>query len=157
MKMKKSLCLLISILSVILFAGCSNGGTNANVDLSAVMKDIKSQVTFTDTMDLTKDDLNSNYGIKAEDVKQFAALVDTTGIKADELVMIEGKDADSAKRIKTALDTRYQDKINANITYLPEQYAIIKKCSVRQSGNYVSMLVSPNAEKIVKIYDGYVK
>lgn len=153
---KKSLFLFLAILSVALFAGCSKGAANANVDLNAVMKDIKSQVTFTDTMDLTKDDLNSNYGIKAEDVKQFSALADTTGIKADELVMIEGKDADAAKRIKTALDTRYQDKINANITYLPEQYAIIKKCSVQQNGNYVSMLVSPNAEKIVKIYDGYV-
>lgn len=155
--MKKILCLLFAVLSVVAFTGCSNSSTPANVDLNSVMKDMKSQVTFTDTMDLTKDDLNSNYGIKSEDVKQFAALADTTGIKADELVMIEGKDANAAKRIKTALDSRYQEKINANISYLPEQYAIIKKCSVRQNGNYVSMLVSPNAEKIVKIYDGYIK
>ena len=155
--MKRILCLLFAVLSVAVFASCSTGSTPANVDLNAVMKDMKSQVAFTDTIDLTKDDLNSNYGIKSEDVKQFAALADTTGIKADELVMIEGKNADAAKRIKAALDTRYQEKINANISYLPEQYAIIKKCSVRQNGNYVSMLVSPDAEKIVKIYDGYIK
>ncbi|HEX3038250.1 MAG TPA: DUF4358 domain-containing protein [Oscillospiraceae bacterium] len=155
--MKKILCFLFAVLSVAAFAGCSTGSTPVHVDLNAVMKDMKSQVTFTDTIDLTKDDLNSNYGIKSEDVKQFAAIADTTGIKADELVMIEGKNADSAKRIKAALDSRYQEKINANISYLPEQYAIIKKCSVRQNGNYVSMLVSPDAEKIVKIYNGYMK
>ena len=155
--MKKILCLFVAVLSFAVFAGCSKSAPTANVDLNAVMKDMKSQVTFTDTMDLSASDLNSNYGIKPEDVKQFAALTDTTGIKADELVMIEGKNADASKRIKTALDARYQDKINANISYLPEQYAIIKKCSVKQNGNYVSMLVSPDAEKIVKIYDGYVK
>lgn len=155
--MKKILCLLIMALTVTLFAACSAGSTSTDVDLSTVMKEIKSQIGLTETMDLTKEDLNSNYGIKAEDVKQFAALVDTTGIKADEIVLIEGKDADSSKRIKAALDARYLDKLNTNINYLPEQYAIIKKCSVRQSGNYISMLVSPDAEKVVKVYNGYIK
>lgn len=154
--MKKVFCLLFALVFVTAFVGCAKSETT-NADLNTVMKDIKAQVKFTDTIDLSADDLNANYGIKSEDIKQFAGLADTTGIKADELVMIEGKDADAAKRVKIALDARYQTKVNENITYLPKQYAIIKKCSVRQTGNYVSMLISPDAQKIVQIYDGYVK
>ena len=54
--------------------------------------------------------------------------------------MIEGKNAEAAKSIRGALDVRYQDKISGTITYLPKQYAIIKKCHVKQNGNFVSML-----------------
>lgn len=155
--MKKTIGMIIAAaLMVLVFAGCSKG-TAASADLPKVMAEMQQQVKFTDTIAISKDDLKANYGIEAADVKQFAGIADTTGTKADEIVMIEGKDADAAKRIKGALDTRYQTKINENITYLPAQYAIIKKCSVRQTGNYVSMIVSPEADKLVKIYDENVK
>ena len=77
----------------------------------------------------------------------------TTGINCDEIVMIEAVDADAAARVKTALDNRYQAKLVETENYLPDEYAIIKTCSVTVDGNYVAMIVAPNAEELVKIYN----
>ena len=82
------------------------------------------------------------YGIDSADVKQSFAYVDSTGIKGDEIVFFEGKDAAAAKRIKEKLDERYKQKEVEMKDYLPEEYAVLKKCNVNQNGNYVSMLLS---------------
>ena len=39
----------------------------------------------------------------------------------------------------------------------PDEYAIIQKCSVTQSGNFVAMIVAPNAAELTEIYKKYVK
>ena len=103
-------------------------------------------------IELDEGGLKSNYGIEAEDVKQYAALVDASGIKCEEVVLIEATDADAAKRVKEQLDKRFDSKLAQNKDYLPEQYAIIKKCSVEQSGNYVSMIVGEQHEELTEIY-----
>lgn len=103
-------------------------------------------------MALGEEDLSDIYGIEAEDMVQFAAAVNSTGIKADEIVLVEAVDADAAARVQEALDNRYQAKLNELENYLPEEYAVVKACSVAVEGNYVSMIVAPNADDLVKLY-----
>ena len=122
----------------------------ASADLPAVM----AQFTFDgEMMELSAADLLDFYGIESADVKQHAACIATTGIDCDEVVMIEAVSAEAAARVKTALDNRYQAKLNETDNYLPNENAIIKTCSVAVSGNYVSMIVAPNAADLVKLYN----
>ena len=74
-------------------------------------------------------------------------------VGCDEVVLVEAKDADAASRVKEALDKRYQAKLNETENYLPDEYAVIKTCSVVMDGNYVAMIVAPNAADLVKIYN----
>ena len=104
-------------------------------------------------MALTQNDLLDLYGIAAADVKQFAGAVNTTGIKCDEIVLVEAVSSEAAGRVKTALDNRYQAKLNEMDGYLPDEYAIVKECSVTQNGNFVAMIVSPNAQALTGIYN----
>ena len=101
---------------------------------------------------LDANDLLDLYGVNSADVKQFAAAVNTSGIDCDEVVLVEAVNADAAARVKTALDNRYQAKLNETENYLPDEYAVIKTCSVTMDGNYVAMIVAPNAEELTKIY-----
>lgn len=153
--MKKIITALLT--AVLLFTLAACGGATKQADLGKVMTDIKAKLTNTEMMDLAKEDLMPNYGIDAADVKQFAARVDSTGIKGDEIVLVEGKDADAAKRIKEKLDARYKQKEVEMKDYLPEEYAMLKKCTVKQDGNYISMIVSPQYEDLNKIYDSAIK
>jgi hypothetical protein len=153
--MKKIFAFVLAAAIVCSLAAC--GGTTKQADLGKVITDMKAKITNTEMMDLSKEDLMPNYGIEAADVKQFAAYVDSTGIKGDEIVFLEGKDADAAKRIKEKLDDRYKQKEVEMKDYLPAEYAVLKKCSVKQDGNYVSMIVSPQYEELVKIYDSAIK
>lgn len=154
--MKKILSLLFAVLMVCSFSACG-GGEAKQADLDKVMEEMKSKITNKEMMDLSSDDLLTSYGIKPEDVKQFAAYMDSTGIKGDEIVMVEGKDAEAAKKIKEKLDARYKQKETEMKDYLPEEYAVLKKCNVSQTGNYVSMIVSPQHEELNKIYNAAIK
>jgi hypothetical protein len=154
--MKKTITALLAAVLLFALAACG-GGSTKQADLGKVMTDIKAKLTNTEMMDLAKEDLMPNYGIDAADVKQFAARVDSTGIKGDEIVLVEGKDADAAKRIKEKLDARYKQKEVEMKDYLPEEYAMLEKCTVKQDGNYISMIVSPQYEDLNKIYDSAIK
>ena len=121
-----------------------------SADLAATM----AKFTFDgEMMELSATDLLDFYGIEAADIKQHAACIATTGIDCDEVVLVEAVNADAAARVKTALDNRYQAKLNETENYLAAENAIIKTCSVTISENYVAMIVAPNAADLVKIYN----
>lgn len=153
--MKKFLSLLLAMAMLCSLAAC--GGGTKQADLSKVMADMKAKITNKEMMDYSAEDLMPNYGIDSADVKQFAAYVDSTGIKGDEIIFLEGKDSDAAKRIKEKLDARYKNKENEMKDYLPEEYAVLKKCGVNQNGNYVSMIVSPQYEELNGIFNAAIK
>lgn len=154
--MKKTVAFLLSALMIFTFAACAGTATK-QADLKSVMTDMKAKLTNTEMMDLSDTDLMPLYGIETADVKQFAAHVDSTGIKGDEIVILEGKDTDAAKRIKEKMDARYQQKEVEMKDYLPEEYAMLKKCTVKQDGNYISMIVTPQYEELNRIYDAAIK
>ncbi len=149
--MKKLFCAVLACLMAMSVAGCASGSKSA--DLTAAMTSIESAVTFGDMMDLTKENLQEYYGIEPADINQFAAKISMTGINCDEIVLIEGVDEAAAGRIEEKLQQRYENQCSSFKDYLPEQYAILEKCSVKKDGNFVSLIVSPDAETITKTYE----
>lgn len=150
--MKKLLSLLLLAVMILTLSACGGGGKQSakSADLKAVL----AKFTFDGEMlEMDENDMLDVYGIQAADMKQFAAAVNTSGIDCDEVVLVEAKDADTASRVKEALDKRYQAKLNETENYLPDEYAVIKTCSVVMDGNYVAMIVAPNAADLVKIYN----
>lgn len=148
--MKKIFAIILLVAMVCTLAACGGKKGGNTADLPAVMEKF---ALGEEMMSLETADLMDSYGIAAEDVKQFAAAVSTTGINCDEIVMIEATSAEAAARVKTALDNRYQAKLAETENYLPDEYAIIKTCSVNVKGNYVAMIVGPDAEAMVKTYN----
>ena len=145
-----------------LLTACGSKTETANdVDLTGFYNALAEQYGWGDDMmdldgemlEMDENDMLDVYGIQAADMKQFAAAVNTSGIDCDEVVLVEAKDADAASRVKEALDKRYQAKLNETENYLPDEYAVIKTCSVVMDGNYVAMIVAPNAADLVKIYN----
>lgn len=154
--MKKFLSILVLFALVLGLSAC--GGKKAAepaVDLAAMLAEFN--LNEEDMMPLDLSDLEMLYGIKAEDVKQSAAAMHVSGINCDEIILIEAVDSAAAGRVKTLLDSRYQAKLNEMRDYIAEQYAIIEACSVTQSGNFVAMIVSPDADRMVEIYSKSVK
>jgi len=162
--MKKIFAVALMIALVLTLTAC--GGKEEPVSEPAaqeavkeiVLSDIMAQFTFDGEMlELAATDMLDLYGIEEADMKQFAAVVNTSGIDCDEVILIEAVDAEAAGRVKECLDTRYQAKLNETENYLPDEYAVIKECSVTQNGNFVAMIVAPNAGDMVSVYDGIVK
>lgn len=157
--MKRMIALVLAAVCLLVCVSACSASETKEVDLSAVMAEIEEKVSLNadEMQEITKDELNIYYGINTEDVKQVAAKINSTGIKADEIVMIEAVDADAAQRIKEKLDARYESKKSETISYLPDEYAVIEKCSVEMTGNYVTMLISPDAATMTEIFQNAIK
>lgn len=126
--------------------------------MSEVFSDIKSQVKLTDMNELNSaESLDRYYGIAEKDVAEFAGGINNTGVEQEEIVLIKATNKDASDRIKTALESRYQSKINENRNYNPKQAKMIEKCSVEQNDLYITMIISENAEKITDIYEEDMK
>ncbi|MFU0832956.1 MAG: DUF4358 domain-containing protein [Oscillospiraceae bacterium] len=155
--MKRTILFLLTIFAtVILCTGCSKSAPK-EANLSQIMDTIKQKLTNTEMMDLSSDDLMPNYGIDTNDVKQFAAYVDSTGTKGDEILLFEGTDDAAASRIEEKLNARYHQKEIEMKDYLPEEYAMLQKCKVERTGNFVAMIVSPQYEELEQIYHNALK
>lgn len=152
--MKKWTCIALMtafLLALIAFAGSAE---TVGTDLAGVLEGFG---LGDEMMLLVEEDLTDIYGIDPADVAQFAAAINDTGIKADEIVLVEAVDAAAAARIEAALEERYQSKLNELENYLPEEYAVVKACGVETDGNFVSMIVAPNAAELVELYRAGLK
>ena len=147
-KMKRILSILVLV--VLAFALCGAKLEDGSVDLAAVLEAFE---LGEEMMTLDMYDLADLYYIDLEDMKQAAAAVHTSGINCDEIILIEAVDADAAANVQYILDARYQAKLNETENYLPDEHAIILECAVTANGNYVAMIVAPNAAELVEIYE----
>lgn len=149
--MKKLAVFAVSVMMALVLTACSV--ESDKMALSDVYNDIKTQVNLSEMNQLeSAESLDRYYGISAESVDDFAGGINNSGVEQEEIVLIKAKDKASAEVIKTALDNRYNAKLNENKNYNPQQAEMIEKCKVEQNGLYVSMIVSENAEKITEIF-----
>ena len=156
--MKKLLCALTALCMLLLCACSAQPTVVKEINVNELMSTMLTFSRIEDGMlELTQDELLELYGIRSEDVKQFAAQICINSLQADEIVLIEAADAEAAARVKEKLDARYQAKLNENRDYLPDEYEKIEKCEVRMDGNFVSLIVVPDAEGAAAAYKAAVK
>lgn len=134
------------ILVLMMLTAC---GTK-NVDLKKVMEDINSTYGLTNlTAVEDTDNLNRYYKIPAENVKQFAAeLTKSASDGYTEVVLIEATDADAAENVKTQLESRLRNQLSDAKSYNAEQVSMIESCKVKESGNFVWLVISEKQAEI---------
>ena len=69
--------------------------------------------------------------------------------------MIKAVSDAAAKEISEKLGARLEDKKSQMKNYIPEQYAMLEKCSVQQKGLYVNMFLSEDARTMDSIFNSY--
>lgn len=149
--MKKYVALLLAVLMLCL-AGCGGKDQTKNViDVQAVYDSMADVLPEMLPMD---EAMMLNFcGIKAEQCKQVVVAVCSDGLRADEVWLIEAVDEGALEELKNLADGRLTRKGEESITYSPEQYEVVKKAEVITAGNYLAVLVSPDVDALVKIFN----
>ena len=149
--MKKYIALLLAVLMLCL-AGCGGKDQTKNViDVQAVYDSMADVLPEMLPMD---EAMMLNFcGIKAEQCKQVVVAVCSDGLRADEVWLIEAVDEGTLEELKNLADGRLTRKGEESITYSPEQYEVVKKAEVITAGNYLAVLVSPDVDALVKIFN----
>lgn len=131
--------------------------TAASANLSEVRTAILNACGITDQMMLETDALTRLYGIDASKVKQSASFVTMSGTFPHEIIMVEATDASAADAIAGQLQNRLSEVLNQSKSYDAHNYALAQQCRVVKNGNYISLFLSPEREKMSGVYSGYIK
>lgn len=162
--MKKLLILGLALVMLLSLCACTpksegqDADTSVETTQSKQAKDLNMQSlydAFGKAADLSEmevwDDLEF-FGIEPGDVKQAVLAVHGPGTQADEIWLIEAVDADAAKAIAELAESHRKYQSDMYSKYAPEQHKVLEKAEILQSGNYVVMIVSPEVEKLVKVF-----
>ena len=146
--MKKILCVLLMVL---LLAGCAEHPVALNME--AVYEQICKSVVLPQMLELDADMMLDYCGIKGEDVSQAKVLICADSLRTDEIWLLEAVDANAADRLVKLAEGRLTQKGEESITYSPEQYKVVEKAQMIQVGNYIALLVSPDAEAMAQVFN----
>jgi len=152
--MKKLLALLSCVVLLLTFAACRKEEQPKNTDLNmeAVYSKLCKAAALPPMLDLDKDLMLDYCGIKADTVKQAMVLICEDSLRTDEIWLIEANDEDTAKQIKELADKRLKAKAAESETYSPQQYAVVQKAELIQTGSYVALFVSPDSAALAQAF-----
>ncbi len=156
--MKKYICLAVSAMLLLVLAACSGGeeGKTADFQVQDAMDAMLEKAPIDDPLTLGEGDMLDFFGIQSDSMEQFAAVTCSNGISAQEIVLVKATDEDSAKTVEEKLQNRLDSRRAEAKDYLPDQYAILEQCEVKRDGVYVRLIISPEAEALVDIYQSYL-
>lgn len=155
-KVRSILLLALVVMMAVSAAGCSGGTKTADMDVAKVMDAMLEKAPIEGGIELSQDDMLNFYGIQSEDMEAFAANLAADGITAKEIVLVKAKDEDSAKTVESKLQSRLDARRNEFNNYLPDQYAIVEKSEVKRDGVYVRLIISPQQDELVELYNSYL-
>ena len=125
--MKKLISLILALVLVFSFAGCSgNSDTNepeaTSINVEEVYAAIESSAEMNEMTVLGEDMILNLLGIKAEKTVQLkVAIAAHADLLADEIWLVEAVDEAAAQEIVELANQRIETQSAASITYSPEQ------------------------------------
>lgn len=115
---------------------------SSSVSLSSVKGKVLSNAGVSGANDLNSGAISSLYGISSSDMKQAAGFMIIGGAFPEEGVMIEANDSSAASRVAAALQNRLDDVKSQSANYDADSFAVVKKCKVVKSGNFVGLFLT---------------
>lgn len=116
-----------------------------SVDFAAFLEELNAAYGIDDLRTIT--DPERYYGIRPEDVRQFCAQKHTSDAQFYEIILCEAASDEAVQRIETALYRRLDTLLNTAESYgSADDLAMLRQCDVTVNGNYVILIISPNAE-----------
>ncbi|MBQ7541609.1 MAG: DUF4358 domain-containing protein [Clostridia bacterium] len=167
--MKKTIALILFAVLLLSAAGCGNASTapaestsaavveeGEPIPLDTVLTEILDTVELPDMMKLTIDDLMDFFGLESAWYKDAAACVNANGYEKEEVILVHAASAQDVQSITECLQTSLKNAATEMQNYLPEQYAMIQKCSVQSKGLYVWLFISDANDQMQAILDKYL-
>ena len=151
--MKKLFCAILAVMMLLSLAACGGEDNNqskvpTNLNLTEIYTTMTSGVEMPDMMQVDSSMLLDLYGLKSSDYTQAVVYLCVNSLRADEIWLLEAADADALARLKSKAQARLDQKDAESVTYSPEQNAIVKAAKLFEAGNYLVMIVSPEATAI---------
>lgn len=92
--------------------------------------------------------ITNYYGIEPERLEEYVFVMSEEATSAETIIIMKVKDEGDVESICAALQVVVEEKRSETEDYLPEQFEIVNKSSVKSKGSYVYLVISEQADTI---------
>lgn len=144
--MKKIICLALALICLLALCACGQEEAPAakKVELQPLYDSFAPSLP--DMMIMDESIRLNLLGVKNEDCVQVICAVAAVGLQADEIWLIEASNAEALASLKTLAENRLNAKKEETSFYSPDQFAICEDGRILTEGNYLALIVSPEAD-----------
>lgn len=118
--------------------------------VSEIVTSIKKDTDLSSMNEGNKSKLRKTYGISYRKLEEFAFYSPKTNMEANEILILKLKDQQDMESIKEQVEERIEKQANTFKDYAPKQYELLESHILDIKGNYLILVVSKNADKIMK-------
>ena len=115
-----------------------------------IYEEIADDVTLQSPM-IVPEDFVANYGVDFSGIDDYIFVMSELSTSVETIAIFKSGDAASRENVTAALETFADGKRAEMENYLPEQFDIVDRSSIKTSGDYVYLVISENAEAIEEI------
>ena len=115
-----------------------------------IYEEIESSVELQSPM-IVPEAFVANYGIDFSSIDDYIFSMSEMSTSVETIAIFKSGDAASRENITASLEMFADGKRAEMENYLPEQFDIVDRSSVKTSGDYVYLVISENAEEIEDI------
>ncbi len=157
--MKKILILALALLMAFGMAACGEEKpeetepTVKELNMASVYDKLTTAAQIPEMLQLEASMMLDYCGIDSAKTKQAVVQICADSLRTDEIWLLEATDEAAAKELMDAANERLRKKGEESITYSPEQYAVVQKAKLFQTGNYVVLIVSPDVDALVTAFN----
>lgn len=156
------------LLALLLLAGCGQGEkaaettaaaaatraeTGETLTVAELYDEITKQVTVSSAVTLSDDFITNYYGISTDKLEEYVFSMSEEATSAETIAIIKVKDEADVDEIRGALEVVIDQKRGEMEDYLPDQFEIVDKSSVKTNGKYVYLIISEQADEITSILE----
>lgn len=150
----KMLKILTACLALIGLAACSAKKAELP-EPSALYEEIQISVELPAMTDVAEYLLESNTGITPDEYNDAVYYIPNEGIVPEQIIIVHAKDEAGAAEIEEKLSAWLTYQEEGSRVYLTEYMPLFQAGVVRRDGLTVSLIVSVQAEEVVKVYQQY--
>ncbi len=118
-----------------------------------IYEDIKQAVELHSPVEMADSFISNYYGIDPEKLEEYIFVMSEEATSAETIVIMKVKDEGDVEKISGALQVVVDEKRGEMENYLPEQFEIVDKSSVKSKGNYVYLVISESQDTIVQMIE----
>lgn len=118
-----------------------------------IYEEIAQAVELQSPVPMTDSFISNYYGINPEKLEEYVFVMSEEATSAETVAIMKVKEEGDVESIKAALQVLVDEKRGEMEDYLPEQFEIVDKSSVKTKGNYVYLVISGQADAITKIIE----
>ncbi len=149
--MRKYICLMLTVASVLLMSGC---GKKSEIVNSELAYKLNSELEFAEPLtELDDFAAEQRYGINPGDYTELTAFVGTKGI-CDEFLIVK---TPSAEGMTASLNDYLQNKKKDYEIYRPSETVKLDNAIIEQYKDAVVMIIASDTENARMVYADYLK